>query len=323
VLYILQGDEEFQRTNALKGLKQQLGEPSLVEINTTIMDGHKLRPEELLEACKAVPFLLPGRLVIVKGLLERVERGNQELQEVLLDYLPRLPATTWLILEEERAFGEAHPIIALARKLEQEGKAKVLTFEKLKGEKLNAWIRAKAEEKRVEITPQAIEELAAFVGNDLRVLDSELEKLAAYVNRSRPITREDVHAIVSYIREANVFAMVDALGRRNARKALRILRRLLNQGEHPLALLGMIVRQFRIMIMVKALLGKGYSAKQITQRLSLHPFVVEKAIRQAGNFSMEQLEAIYRRLLELDMEIKTGRTDASVALELLITALAV
>jgi len=321
VLYILHGDEEFRRTAAIKELKRKLGDPALVDMNTTFLDGRKLQFGELAEACKAIPFMLPARLVIVRGLLERVEQGNRELREALLDYIPKLPPTTWLVLEEERTIGEDNPILAEARKLEKAGKAKVLTFERLKGEKLNAWIRERAEEKGIEITLEAVEELAAFVGDELRILDSELDKLAAYVNGQRPVTRDDVHALVSYIREASIFSMVDAMGRKDAKSALDVLHRLLDQGEHPLAILGMVVRQIRIMILVKALLKRGYSAKQIARRLRLHTFVVEKAIRQASSFSTRQLKAIYQRLLELDVEMKTGRTEGSVALELLVTAL--
>ena len=86
-------------------------------------------------------------------------------------------------------------------------------------------------------------------------------------------------------------------------------------------LLGMIVRQFRIMIQVKELSGQGLSQQDTATRLKLHPFVVKKTTRQAMNFSMEQLETIYKKLLETDVSIKTGKMDDVLALDLLVVGL--
>jgi len=111
------------------------------------------------------------------------------------------------------------------------------------------------------------------------------------------------------------------LGRRDGQRAARLLHQLLDEGEHPLALLGMIVRQFRILIQVKELSERGLSQQDMAARLKLHPFVVKKAVRQAMNFSTEQLETIYRRLLETDVAIKTGQMDAVLALDMLVVGL--
>jgi DNA polymerase-3 subunit delta len=99
------------------------------------------------------------------------------------------------------------------------------------------------------------------------------------------------------------------------------LHQLLNEGEHPLALLGMIVRQFRILIQVKELTERGLSQQDIATRLKLHRFVVQKAVRQAMNFSLEQLEVIYQKLLDTDMAIKTGQMDEVLALDMLVVGL--
>jgi len=99
---------------------------------------------------------------------------------------------------------------------------------------------------------------------------------------------------------------------------------LLDAGEHPLALLGMIVRQFRIMIQVKELSGQGLRAgaqQDMATRLKLHPFVVKKTTRQAMDFSMGQLETVYRKLLETDVDIKTEKMNDVLALDMLVVGL--
>ncbi len=321
MLYIIHGEEEFLRSQAIKKLRERLGSPPLSDMNFTRLEGKKLEPEELREVCQTMPFMLPARMVLVKGLLSRVERGNQEWTQFLADFLPRLPPTTILVLEEDKTIGEDHPLYALLNELEKSGKAKLIGFERVRGEKLRQWIKDRAREKGVEITSEAAEELAFFVGEDLRVLDTELDKLATYVDRARPIVPEDVRAVVPYAREASIFSLTDALGRKDAGTALEVLRSLLDQGEPIPGIIGMLGKHLRLLIMVKLLMGRGYSSREIAQRLGVLPFVVEKAMRQSGNFSLEYLKKAYESLLDLDVALKTGRAEGPVSLALLVTAL--
>jgi DNA polymerase-3 subunit delta len=169
------------------------------------------------------------------------------------------------------------------------------------------------------IEPAAVNVLAVYVGNDLRLLDHEIDKLLTYVGEERPITKRDAELLVGYVREANIFHMVDALGTRDTRRAMELVEQLLDDGQAPLYLLHMITRQFRILLQVKELLGKGTAAEDMRSLLGLHPYVLEKATQQARNFSNSQLETIYHQLLELDVAAKTGAMEDRLALNMFVT----
>ena len=326
MFYLLHGEDEFSRAETLARLKEKMGEPALAELNTTILEGRKTTLAELKHVCNAVPFLAERRLVIVHGLLRWLEAGEsggkrpaakEEYLSGLLEYLPHLPESTRLIFVEDKTIKPGHPLYKLAQ---AEG-AYIKEFPLLKGKKLAGWVQRRVKSKGGEITPAALKTLVTFVGNDLRLLNQEIEKLLTYVDRARPIEEEDVRLLVSYTQEANVFEMVDAIGQRNSEQALRLLHKLLEDGAAPLALLGMITRQFRIMMQIKELQGEGLARSEIGQRLQLHPFVVQKGARQARNFTMEQLERAYDRLLETDWAIKTGRLEPVLALDILLIRL--
>jgi DNA polymerase-3 subunit delta len=85
----------------------------------------------------------------------------------------------------------------------------------------------------------------------------------------------------------------------------------------------MIVRQFRLLIEVKALKANGASSRDIAQTLKIHPFPAGKLYGQATHFTAAQLEKVYRHLSETDVEIKTGKIDPELALDLLVAGLAV
>ena len=128
--------------------------------------------------------------------------------------------------------------------------------------------------------------------------------------------------MVPYAQAGVVFDLVDALGRRDGRTAARTLHRLLDAGEHPLGLLAMIVRQFRLLTQVKELRDGGATPKDIAQTLKLHPFPARKLYNQASHFTAAQLETVYRHLLDTDVAIKSGESEAEVALDLLVAGLA-
>ena len=87
-----------------------------------------------------------------------------------------------------------------------------------------------------------------------------------------------------------------------------------------MGLFGMIVRQFRLMLLMKEQLVKGLSPAEAGYRLGLHPYAARKIAEAVVAFSLPQLEAVYRSLAELDVAIKTGQVPDVVALETFIVS---
>ncbi len=299
-------------------MRDALGDPGTAAMNLSIMDGEETPISTIRTACDTPPFLGDRRLVIVSGLLSRLlRRGADGELEALLGYLPRLPRWAILVLEEPDTLPKGHPIFKAAADMGDDAVMKRFA----PPENPMQWIRKRAGFYGAEIEPGAAAMLAAAVDGDLHAADNELSKLAAFVDGKRPITRRDVELLASYASEVSVFEMVDALGRRDGAAALRSLHRLL-EGQHPLSLFGMVVRQFRLMLEARSFLEGGGSAGELPHVLKVPPFVARKINAQSRNFSLEQLEMIYRRLLELDVEIKTGHIDGELALDMLIAGLA-
>ena len=325
--YVFHGADEFTRAETLADFKSRLGPPDTVDLNTTTLDGRNLTLTELRHVCDAIPFLAEKRLVIVNDLLTRlIPRKGQELSTAqkeyltaLADYLPGLPETTRLVFVEDTVLPAQHPVLQLAQR---EERGYVKRFDPPADGALPRWVEKRVNKHGGEIEPRAAHQLATVVGADLRLLDQEVVKLVTYTNAERPIVRADVDAVVPYAQAAVVFDLVDALGRRDGRTAAQTLHRLLDAGEHPMGLLAMIVRQFRLLIQVKELKADGTTSRDIAQALKLHPFPAGKLYNQATYFTAEQLEMVYRHLLDIDVAIKSGEIEAEVALDLLVAGLA-
>lgn len=339
MFYVFHGENQFNLQEKLAGLRRRLagGDASMADLNTNVLDGSRLTLGELRHVCDAIPFLADRRLVIVHGLLSRLapaDRGQEEdapqkeeqdrkrryLQE-LADYLPNLAPTTRLIFVERETLRPNHPILEVAK---EQGKLKKGFVEhfKLPGERdLPGWIQERARAiGQGEISSEATTLLAALVGPDLRLLDIEVEKLLLYAD-GRMVTSEDVQLLVSHAREASVFDLVDCVGRRETGRALRLLHRLLDEGEPPLRLLAMLARQIRILIQLREVAERETDPREMARQLRLHPFVVQKGLSQARNFELDQLEAAHERVVQTDWAIKSGRSEPVLALDMLVVGL--
>lgn len=316
--YVLHGEDEFSRRAAVQTLREQMGDPSLSELNTTILDGKAVTAADVLGAVRAMPFLSDKRLVIVEGLLTWLARkgagkaASDELRS-LAEALGSLPDWARLVFVEPGTLPETNPVLRRAKELPT-GYHKL--FEP--PQNLYQWIIQRARSAyNVAIEAQAAAALAGLVERDLRRADSELAKLAMYVNAERPITEADVSVLTPYAVEAKVFDMVDALGQRDGAMASWLLHRLL-QEDDPLQLFGMMVRQFRLLILAREFLNSGGPPDQVGTALGVHPYVGKKIAGQCRVFTQEQLEQLYHFLLETDLGIKTGRVEPVLALDLLI-----
>jgi len=299
-------------------LRQRLDDSGVADLNTTVFDGQKVTLTELRNACEAIPFLAERRLVIVEGLLSRLQRKGDRFLEGLLELAPRLPETTRLIFVENCALPDDHPMLQLAQR---HPRGYVRRFDPPTDRDLPRWIAQRARRHGGRIAPQAAARLAEAIGSDLRLLDQEILKLVTYVGSEREITVEDIARLVPYVQQAVVFDLVDALGRRDGRTAASTLQRLLDRGEHPMGILAMVVRQFRLLIQVAELRRAGESATTIARILKLHPYPARKLFVQSTNFTLAQLEQIYRHLLTTDAEIKQGNLSPEIALDLLVAGL--
>jgi len=82
----------------------------------------------------------------------------------------------------------------------------------------------------------------------------------------------------------------------------------------------MINYQFRNLLLVKDLIEKREPYSAILRKSQLHPFVVRKSLAQARSFSLPELKKIYQKIFQADLSIKTGKTEAKAALDILIVS---
>jgi DNA polymerase-3 subunit delta len=348
MITLIHGPSELLRTEALAQIRSGIADdPDLADLNTARMDGRQVSVQEIQNACDTMPFLAQRRLVVVDGLLARLSAspkgrtagpeqspsGAPSLEEAplaesakghgraLLGYLDHVPESSELVLMEEQTVGGG-PTLRRLLELQQDGRARIITCTKPKKADLPAWIRTRAKLHKVRLDVTAIADLTEFVGDDLRQLDQELIKLGDYAGGGKEISSADVRRLVVATRTASVFDLVDALGAGNMPAAGKLMQHVLDvDGEHPLRLLTLIGRQYRLLIQVKALQAAGAKPPEIARSLNLADWTVPKLVTQAGRHSFARLQRAMERVLAADEAIKTGQMGDREALDLLLAEL--
>lgn len=310
----------------LAALESAMGDPSTAALNTSTFDGRVELPA-LRAASEAVPFLAERRLVVVRGALARAgdpegagqgRRGRTEAGEALVGYFEGLPASTDLVFLEAEPPPKG-PLLRAIEKLALTGQAEIVVDKPLDERGAVELLRELARGYGARIDGDAAIALVGALGPDRRALERELEKLALYVGEGGQVTMAAVRELVPFADESRIFELVDAIGARNARPAIRAWRNLLRARDEPPRMLAMIARQFRMLIHAREMGSRP--AFQLAQALGVPPPVAGDLARHARAWPPGALEAVLGRLVELDRESKTGGPEVKSALEALVAEL--
>jgi DNA polymerase-3 subunit delta len=328
VVYFLHGEDEYAIAKTLADLEKRLGDAATVEMNTTRLDGATFKPEQLVSVASTMPFLAKRRLVILTDALSRIT--PQAAQKKFQAQLEKIPVTTALIIvenrllvsEKERRNGKKHWLESWA---EGQGERVWVKYYPLpKGADLTGRIQEMARKADGQISAEAASLLSTLVDSDPRLAYQELQKLLAYVNYSRTVEADDVQMLTADVGQGDVFVLVEALGNREGGKAQRMLQRLLEYQDY-FSIFGMVVRQFRYLILVREISDEGGGKEEIVRGLKLHTnaWLADRLITQARRFMAHDLASIYHQLLEIDKSVKSSQMTGDLALETLVASLTI
>lgn len=186
-------------------------------------------------------------------------------------------------------------------------------FKPLKAYEVKSWAKQFSNSLGIDLTGEALDFLISNCGLELWRFDCEIRKLADFKIKG-VVSRSQVEELAVSSANYNIFRLTDALAKKNKKKALEALYIALDNGEKPTELLGLLAWQIRNLLRFKSNPDKSSDLK-------LHPFVLEKIKESAGLFSIDELNAILSKIVDLDLIFKTGNVNERTALSLLIAEL--
>jgi DNA polymerase-3 subunit delta len=295
-VYVLPGDEEFLKRQALSLIRQIVLEADDNAFGLSTHAGDKAAFATVFDELDTLPFLSPRRLVVIENADPFVTLNRPALEKYVTE-----PAAHGVLVLDVKAWPAN---TRLAKLVSPDG---TITCKAPAPYKLPEWcVRWATARHGKQLAQPAAQLLVELVGPDMGLLDQELAKLAVYVGDRSRIDSPDVDKLVGSSRAENTWKIFDAIGNGRAGEALQILDRLFEQGEEPMRVLGAFSMQLRRLAQAARLTQQGQSLAAALDRAGVPPFAVKGCEQQIRHLGRRRLDRLYDWLLELDQGLKGG-----------------
>jgi len=311
---LLAGDNILEIDEAVRAARSKFD-----VADTVILSGTDMAMSALTEACLTAGLFATERLVVVNELHARYKGSRKEnastdgLRDILSSVLP---TTTVLLVERDMSSDHA-----LAGDVRAAGGAVRIHMTPKKND-LPGWIVSRCKRQDTRIERHAAELLAEMIGPNPLRLQSEIDKLAAFTDGGE-ITHQAVDKLVGAVSQDTIFALVDAIAAGDQGKALGLLRSQLDAAssgpiDFALYLIRMLARQMRILFRIRLAKEAGRENDQIIADLKLPRYYADRYFRQSERLPKDRLRGSFERLAQLEHGLKSGRAEATSALDLLV-----
>ena len=304
--YLLYGEEAYLK----KQYKDKLTKAILPEgdtVNYAYYEGKGIQPGELIDLAETMPFFAERRLIVVEN-----SGFFKNASPELADYIRTMPETACFLFVENEVDkrGKLYKAVKEKGRIAEMGRQDEKT--------LLYWIAGNVKKEERQIKESTARYLISLVGTDMENLEKEMEKLFSYTLGKSEITIQDIDDICTSQVTNQIFAMVEAVAAKQQKKALDYYYDLLALKEPPMRILYLLSRQFKLLMEVRDLAGKGFDKSQIAKTVGLHPFVVGKYMQQCRDFSETELRSILEDAADTEEMVKTGRLNDMMSVELFI-----
>ena len=345
-IYAVLGSDEAEVKRVAAELASNLTPAGAGDFGLEVIDGAVdnvdqagARIRSAIEALQTLPFFGSTKVVWLKNVnfLGDDQKARSAAVQSALEELSELvdsgfgPGVTLLIsatdLDKRRSFYKT----LLKR-------AEVQVFDRLDSSR-GGWeeealemVQQRAKKRKLEFDDEALDLFVLLTGGDTRQIDNELEKIETFLGKDRGVNIELVRELVPLSRAGVIFELGNALAARDLELSLKLVRRLLDQGESAIGiLLVAVVPTVRNLLLAKDLMeryrlprphspfqfisGINRLPTEATDHLprkkdgSVNAYALGIAAQQAGRFETTQLIQAMQACLSANVQLVTTQLD--------------
>ncbi|MCA9386849.1 hypothetical protein KC669_02320 [Candidatus Dojkabacteria bacterium] len=218
-------------------------------------------------------------------------------------------------------------IIWLDKHLDQKKKlAKLLKKEKRqflyteqKSWQIEKWTNQLLNKYNIKLPQELVIQLVALSENNKWLIRSEILKFQKFAekNNKSKLSIDEFENIIGLSAIGNIWSFLDSFGEKNLKKVLKESEVLLRYNDVSQYLIAMLNRELQILMDVKIIQNRGDDLKT----LKLHPFVLQKSLKKATNFTINELQKLVDGLMHLDLRIKKGDINSATGIKLYLYGL--
>lgn len=344
-LIVLAGEEDFELGKRVKKLTKSLVDEAWASFNLSKSDNPSI--VDIADSALALPFGQGNKVIVFENCTlftkKRVPgKASQKLSatkakkqlENLSENLANINPNTYIILVSTHNFDSSlkiSKIVAEHAKIEKFPKPRF--FIGSNNPELETWVQKEAKSFGATIDEEAATYLLDGTEANLRQISKELEKTATFILPKTHITLETVQNLSPY--HSHVFSLLDFWLQGKSKEVLTSVNELLSR-QPAIQIMATLQTFLSRWIEMKTICHEANSklpygagvnkrelplkeqVKNVSYKLKMKPFVVEKDLKRLKNWPLKKLVAAKETLTRLESSVKSGQINDHSALTLFL-----
>lgn len=270
------------------------------QLAAEIFYGDELDPVELLESANTSTLWHPHKLILVR----QAERITAKSAEALLPMIESPPERSTLIFLSSKADARTKFIQSLGKSKEQ---AAIVRLGHAEAGEWNLWVQSFLKDVGKTLSDDAREILQQWTLGSLSELKHALERAALFAGGAPEIQLDHVRAVAFRVSPEEAYSFSAHILSGNLAQSLVKLDVLLSQGEEPIALVGLLARQYRWLLSILALRAEGQGDAAIASACRIYPNAARALFPASRRLGGEGVVSGLAALAQTDFGLKSSR----------------
>ena len=316
LIYLFTGTSEIFIKNRMNRIIQSFNK---YEYTIIKYDMETTSLSTVLSDAITVPFLEELKIIILKNpkFLTKSATSTKDEIKAMLKYLKNPCHSTLLIIDATNTvINQSNEIYKMLKNV-----ARIIDYPDPEEIELKGWIVRSFDANGIDIKDDALTLLLEYIGDDQARLSQEIDKLSSYVGKGGTIRKEDIKLLVPKNINNEIYLLIKAIINHDLALTNQIYDNLITHTKDSLTIFSLISNKFKELLSTYRLLKYGYSQSDIAKFYNVSTGKAYYIVQEARAFKLSDLEFYIDKLAELDYQIKSGKLDKTIGLELLLLKL--
>ncbi len=306
-IYVFQSQNEYLLHHSVE---EKIKKLNVDPFNIMRYDLLENKSEDILEDMQTISFFSEQKIIVIKN-IQLLDKVEDDSFKKWTQYFEKPNPDVYVIIEQLEVLPKTSKTQELLMTY-----AFIEKIDDMKKDEYPEFVKNMIKKFNYQITDDAVNALLERTNFDFQLLSQEAEKLMLFSYDSKVIEEKDVILLVSRNLEGNIFELTNALLSKDQAKTIEIFYDLVARNEDPIRILNFIVNKIRELIHAKLLIEKGYRQDEIAEHFNIKSGRAYYLVKNAQRADFNILETHLKKLSKLDFDIKSGKIDKKLGLEL-------
>ncbi|MBQ2657709.1 MAG: DNA polymerase III subunit delta, partial [Erysipelotrichaceae bacterium] len=183
--------------------------------------------------------------------------------------------------------------------------AQLITLNSYDYRNFNSYVRTRLNEEGLKLNNEVVTLLSNICKRSATLLNSNLEVLKLY---PETITAQVINRLCSASDDNDSFELINALTSKDISKAISSERKLLNENDSALSVIGLLASQLRYLYQIAYYVSAGKKKAEIMELCNINEYRYNKAMATINVLDKRQIIELLYKLSDLDIKCKSDNS---------------